>query len=301
MTEPWPALPITEWEDTFDTLHMYAQIVGKVRLALSPMMNHWWQVPLYLTPRGLTTSPIPYRGGTFLIDFDVFDHALVVQTCQGDTRVLPLGGAVRDFYAHTMHALDSLGIEVTIWTTPVEVVDPIPFEKDDTHATYNPEHAHRYWTILRDVDTVLKEFRARFTGKSSQVHFFWGAFDLAHTRFSGRPAPPRPDADAITRFAYNAEQTSVGIWPGGTWMDGTHVDGPQFFAYAFPEPDGYRASAIAPAAARFDSTLGEFVLDYADVRTASDPRQMILDFAQSTYEAGARLQGWPLADLELQT
>jgi hypothetical protein len=299
--EGWPALPLDAWQETYATLHMYSQVVGKVRLALSPMVNQWWQVPLYLTARGLTTSPIPDPSAlrTFEMRFDFLDHRLVVETSSGEARGIALGGAVKDFYRVVMDALGELGIDVRIWTMPVEVLDPIPFDQDDRHATYDPVYAHRFWQILRQADVVLQEFRGRFTGKSSPVHFFWGSFDLAVTRFSGRPAPPPEGADLITALGYNAELSSVGFWPGGPGISGT-IDGAAFYAYAYPEPAGFRDRPVRPEGAFYHAEAGEFLLMYDDVRASADPRQAILDFAQSTYEAGARLQGWPIEELELR-
>jgi hypothetical protein len=290
---PWPALPLDAWQDTYQTLHMYTQIVGKVRLKLSPTMNHWWQTPLYLTVRGLSTSPIPYPSDhrTFDMRFDFLDHRLVVETCDGDARSIALGAAVRDFYHEVMDALRALGVEVRIWTMPVEVPDPIPFDQDDHHATYDPVYAHRFWQILRQVDLIFKEFRGRFTGKSSPVHFFWGSFDLAVTRFSGRPAPPPEGADSITAAGYNAELSSVGFWPGGRGIRGT-VDGAAFYAYAYPEPAGFKHQPVRPDRAFYHDQLGEFILMYDDARASGDARSDILDFAQSTYEAGAVLGEW---------
>ena len=299
--EPWPALPLDAWQGTYQTLHMYTQIVGKVRLTLSPPMNQWWQTPLYLAARGLSTSPIPYPSGhrTFEMRFDFIDHRLVIETCDGEVRGIALGAAVKDFYHEVMETLRTLGIEVRIWTMPVEVPDPIPFQHDDRHATYDPIDAHRFWQVLRQADLVLKEFRGRFTGKSSPVHFFWGSFDLAVTRFSGRPAPPPQGADLITRLGYNAELSSVGFWPGGRGIRGA-VDGAAFYAYSYPEPSGFRDQPVRPDQAFYHDELGEFLLMYDDARASGDPRSAILDFAQSTYEAGARLQGWPLEELELR-
>jgi hypothetical protein len=284
----WPALPLEPWLETYATLHMYTQVVGKVRLKLAPMMNQWWQVPLYLAARGLTTSPIPYRQRTFELKFDFIDHSLLLSTSDGDTRRIVLGGAVKDFYREVMRALIDLGIEIRIWPTPVEIPDPIPFDRDDRHHTYDPVQAGNFFEVLRRVDVVLREFRARFAGKASPVHFFWGSFDLAVTRFSGRPAPPKPGADLITRRAYDAELSSLGFWPGGRGIPGA-----AFYSYTFPEPDGFRDQPLRPRAARYSGELGEFLLMYDDVRTAPDPRAAILDFAQSTFEAGARLQRWP--------
>ncbi|MEV4515532.1 DUF5996 family protein [Dactylosporangium sp. NPDC049525] len=294
----WPALPIEAWEPTYDTLHMYAQVAGKISLALRPMANHWWQVALELSARGLRTAAIPYGARTFQMELDLLDHQVRIETSDGERRAVPLGRPVRDFYADTMAALGDLGLFVPIWPQPVEVPDPIPFDLDDRHATYDGAQAERYWHVLCQVEAILDEFRARFTGKASPVQFYWGSFDLATTRYSGRPAEPPPGADTITRFSYTAEQSTVGFWPGGTWLNGERVEQPVFFAYNYPEPPGIRDQPIAPAAARFDAGLGECILSYDDVRTSADPRQAILDFAQSTYEAGARLQQWPREELE---
>lgn len=298
-TEVWPVLPLEVWQDTYATLHMYTQIVGKVRLAFAPMMNQWWQVPLYLTTRGLTTSPIPHGGRTFEMEFDFVEHQLEIRTSDGEIRRVALGPAVRDFYRETMDALRALGVEVRIWTQPVEVPDPIPFEEDDRHATYHPEHAHRFWEVLREAAVVFEAFRARFTGKCSPVHFFWGSFDLAVTRFSGRPADPPEGADPITRLGYDAELSSLGFWPGGRGIRGT-TDGAAFYSYSYPEPAGFREQPVRPDSAFYHDGLGEFLLMYDDARALADPRSAILDFAQSTYEAGARLQGWPMDQLELR-
>lgn len=266
---------------------MYTQVVGKVRLARSPMMNQWWQVPLYVTARGLTTSPIPAERGTFEMSFDFFAHTLSVVTSGGAMRSIPLGGSVRSFYREVMDTLRSLGLETRIWPHPVEVPDPVPFEQDD-RADYDPGSAHTFWRVLQQVDMVFKEFRSRFTGKSSPVHFFWGSFDLAVTRFSGRTAAPKPDADIITRMAYNAQLSSVGFWPGGQGINGA-----AFYSYTYPEPPAFRTQPIRPHAAGYNDQLGEFLMMYDAVRATADPRSTILDFAQSTYEAGARLQNWP--------
>jgi hypothetical protein len=294
----WPALPVDEWEATYETLHMYCQIVGKVRLALCPMLNHWWQVALHLTARGLTTTPIPYENRTFHIDFDLLDHQLRIETCEGQRRTIGLGGAVRDFYTDVLGNLHDAGVEVTISPKPVEVVDPIPFDEDDRHATYDGTQAQRYWHVLRQIEMIFTEFRARFTGKCSPVQFYWGAFDLSTTRYSGRPAEPPPDANPITRLSFTAEQSELGFWPGGSWINGTRIEQPIFFSYTYPEPPGFAEQPVAPKGAGYDSALGEFVLRYDDVRQAADPSRAILDFAQSTFEAGARLQRWPLKELE---
>jgi hypothetical protein len=288
----WPALPVSDWQPTYDTLHMYTQIIGKILLALRPMTNHWWQVALELSGRGLRTGAIPHAAGVFEMDLDLVDHVLRIGTASGGRRTVGLGRAVRDFYTDTMTALDELGRPVPIWTQPVEVPDPVPFDQDTVHASYEPAQAERYWHVLCQVGGIFEEFRARFIGKASPVQFYWGSFDLATTRYSGRPTDPPPNADVITRFSYTAEQSSFGFWPGGTWLNGTRVDQPVFYAYTYPEPPGIRDQPINPASAYFDGELGEFVLRYDDVRLAHDPRRVILDFAQTTYEAGARLQRW---------
>jgi len=291
---PWPALPLAAWKDTYATLHMYTQVVGKIRLALSPRINHWWEVPLYVEARGLTTSAIPYGDGVFEMRFDFLDHRLVVQTSDGKTWTTPLEPrAVADFYADVMKGLRSLGIEVKIWTTPAEVPDPIPFDRDRQHASYDPEYASRFFWILLQVDTLFKEFRARFVGKCSPVHFFWGSFDHAVTRFSGRRAPERVGADLITREAYSHEVISAGFWPGGGG-----VDGPAFYSYTSPEPAGLSGAALRPSGAFYHPELKEFLLMYEDVRRAPSPRDAVLDFLQSTYEAGADLAHWDRPALE---
>ncbi|HEX6136957.1 MAG TPA: DUF5996 family protein [Casimicrobiaceae bacterium] len=290
----WPALPLAAWQDSYATLHMWAQIVGKVRLALTPLVNHWWNVPLYVDARGLTTSPIPYRERAFEVRFDFIRHDLVLQTSDGEVRTLPLvPRTVADFHAAFMDMLHAAGIDVAIWRMPVEIPDPIPFDADRTHASYDPEHVQRFWRILVTVDRIFNEFRSRFIGKCSPVHFFWGSFDLAVTRFSGRRAPERPDADAITREAYSHEVSSVGFWPGGGG-----VPGPAFYAYTAPEPPGFSTRAVAPASARYDAGLKEFILMYDDVRAAASPSAALLAFCASTYEAGADLGRWDRATLE---
>ena len=293
-SEDWPALPLSAWADMYATLHMWTQIVGKVRLALSPHVNHWWEVPLYVSARGLTTSPIPYGKGVFEIEFDFIDHKLNVITSGGETRTIRLESrAVADFYAEFMIMLRSLGIEVSIRNMPQEVPGPIPFDQDRVHAAYDPQYAHSFWRILVTVDSIFKEFRSRFVGKSSPVHFFWGSFDLAVTRFSGRRAPERPGADRITREAYSHEVISVGFWPGGG-----DIKGAAFYAYAAPQPAGFAEHPVRPAPAFYNKQLGEFLLMYDDVRTAESPRNALLEFCQSTYEAGANLGNWDRRELE---
>ena len=290
----WPALPLAAWEPTRATLHMWTQIVGKLRLALCPYLNHWWQVPLYVGARGLTTSPIPYRGEAFEILFDFLGHDLLIQKSDGTAKTLRLTArSVAEFYAEVMALLRSMDIAVKIWTMPVEIPDPIPFDKDRTHASYDPEYAQHFWRILVSADAILKEFRGRFIGKSSPVHFFWGSFDLAVTRFSGRRAPERPGADRITREGYSHEVSSVGWWPG----DDT-VKGPAFYAYAAPEPSGFSSAPVRPPGASYNADLSQFLLSYDDVRLAASPREALLDFCQSTYEAAATLGKWNRRELE---
>jgi len=272
---------------------MWTQIVGKVRLALTPLINHWWEVPLYVNARGLTTSAIPYGDDIFEIQFDFIDHKLTVQTSRGASKTLPLKAqSVAEFYAVFMSALRSLGIEVKIWTMPCEVPNPIRFEDDHQHASYDPEYAHRFWQILVICENIFQEFRARFIGKDSPIHFFWGSFDLCVTRFSGRRAPERPGADRVTREAYSHEVISAGFWPGAGYQ------GPAFYAYSAPEPPGFGQQPVKPAQAFYDQQLKEFILMYGDVRNSASPREALLSFLQSTYDAGADLAKWNRAELE---
>jgi Family of unknown function (DUF5996) len=290
----WPALPLEAWQDTYDTLHMWTQIVGKIRKTLTPLVNHWWNVTLYVTARGLTTSPIPYGPGTFEIHFDFIDHKLEILTSEGLTKQIKLTPkSVAQFYQEIMESVHSLGIDVKIHATPDEVANPIPFAEDVTHKSYDPEFAHEFWRILVSVDSIFKEFRGRFIGKCSPVHFYWGSFDLAVTRFSGRRAPERPGADLITREAYSHEVISAGFWPGGG-----QIKGPAFYAYASPEPPGFKTAHVQPDAAFYHSGMSEFFLMYDDVRRAPDPKTMLLDFLESTYAAAANLAKWDRASLE---
>lgn len=290
----WPELPLNAWQDTYATLHMWTQIVGKVRLALSPLINHWWEVALYVNARGLTTSAIPYGDGIFEVQFDFIDHKLDLQTSWGSSKSLPLKPqSVADFYTAFMSALRSLGIEVKIWTMPSEVPNPVRFENDTQHASYDPEYAHRFWRILILCGNVFQGFRAGFIGKDSPVHFFWGSFDLCVTRFSGRRAPERTGADSVTREAYSHEVISAGFWPGGG-----DIKGAAFYAYAAPEPDGFGGQKVKPTEAFYHPQVKEFLLMYDDVRCAASPRQALLSFLQSTYEAGANLAHWPRKELE---
>lgn len=292
--DEWPELPLAAWQETYDTLHMWTQIVGKVRLGLSPMINHHWESTLYVNARGLTTSPIPYGGGIFEVQFDFIDHKLRIETSWDTRKTLTLAPrSVADFYREFMAALASLGIDVKIWPMPVEIPNPIRFDQDTQHASYDPEFANRCWRILVNCDEILKEFRTRFIGKASPSHFFWGSFDLAATRFSGRRAPERPDADAVTRESYSHEVISAGWWPGGNG-----VDGPAFYCYAAPEPAGFAQSAVQPPKAFYNPGTGGFLLMYDDVRKSASPRETLLAFLESTYDAGANLGKWNRADLE---
>jgi hypothetical protein len=292
-TEVWPTLPLAEWQDTYNTLHMWTQIVGKIRLTLSPRMNHWWHVPLYVTSRGLSTSVIPYGKRIFEIKFDFIEHNLVIQTNDGVTKVMQLSPrSVADFYQELMTILQTLGIEVKIHATPDEVSNPIPFAEDREHASYDAEYVNRFWRILVQVDKVFKEFGSDFIGKCSPVHFFWGSFDLAVTRFSGRRAPEREGVDAITREAYSHEVISHGFWPG------IGIEAPAFYSYTAPAPPGLDKAPIRPVQAFYSSELSEFLLMYDDVRNAQSPEGAILEFLHSTYEAGANLANWDREALE---
>jgi hypothetical protein len=292
--ELWPALPWEEWKDTATTLHMWMQIVGKTRLSLTPRENHWWNVPLYVTPRGLSTWSIPYHNDLFDIEFDFVDHQLHVRMTSGESESIALRPqSVAAFYDEYVWLLRSFGIDAKINPKPVEIADPIPFAEDHQHASYDKESVHRFWRILQRSDTLFKRFRAAFMGKSSPVHFFWGSFDLAVTRFSGRPAPPRPGADAITREAYSHEVISAGFWPGNGGFGA-----PAFYCYAAPQPAGLEKEQILPAQAYYDNELKEFILKYDDVRRANSPDGAVLEFLQSSYEAGARLADWDRAALE---
>ena len=294
-SQRWPALPLAEWKDTYAALHMWTQIVGKIRLALSPPINHFWGTTFYVTARGLTASAMPYTKGTVEINFDFISHSLEILTSLGETRSFRLvPRTVAEFYFELMSALHSLGIDAKVWTMPVEVPRPVRFNLDEAHSAYDSEYAHRFWQVLVSVDTVLREFRSRFIGKASPVHFFWGSFDLAATRFSGRRAPERPDADYITREAYSHEVISHGFWPG----DGKVIKDAAFYAYAAPEPAGFKDQRIMPSKAFYSGEKSEFFLMYDDLRQSHSPEQALLEFCQSTYEAGANLGHWDRANLE---
>jgi Family of unknown function (DUF5996) len=286
--ESWPALPYADWRDTRDTLHMYTQVVGKIRLALSPFEPEWANVPLYLTSRGLTTSPVPDGLRTFDIEFDLVGHELALRTSDGGVERLPLRPrAVADFYGDAMDALKRLGVEVEISPGPSEVSDPIPFAEDRTHDSYDPASANRFFHALSQVDVVFKEHRARFLGKTPPSHFFWGSFDLVVVRFSGRPATPPPGAGPIERYGGDAEQICGGFWPGNE-----HFPSAAFFAYGYPKPDGIEQASIRPAEAGWNDDIGEFILPYDAVRAAPEPKRAIIDFLESTYDASATLMGW---------
>jgi len=294
-----PSLPLAEWQDTCATLHMWTQIVGKIRLVSTPLVNHWWNVTLYVTSRGLTTSPIPYGTRIFQLAFDFIAHELTVETTDGGVGRVPLEPQpVSTFYRRVVSELAKLDVHVDILARPNEVPDPIPFDRDDVHRAYDREYAHRYWRALVQADRVFKAFRARFIGKCSPVHYFWGAPDLAVTRFSGRRAPEHPGGipnlpDRVTREAYSHEVSSCGFWPGGG-----PVPTAAFYSYAYPEPKGFSAAKIAPSAAFYSRDLGEFILPYDVVRQAANPDDTLLAFLQTTYEAAANLAGWERAALE---
>ncbi|HJV51400.1 MAG TPA: DUF5996 family protein [Noviherbaspirillum sp.] len=298
-SQAWPSLPYAEWKDTCATLHRWTQIVGKIRLESLPWINHAWHVPLYVTARGLTTSLMPYGEQSFQIDFDFVEHRLLVQTFDGAVAAFELRPrSVAAFYRELFAALGRLGIDVPIHAVPNEVVDAIPFAQDDTHASYDAGYANRFWRVLLQADRVLTAFRARYIGKCSPVHFFWGSFDLAVTRFSGRPAPPHPGGvpncpDWVVREAYSHEVSSCGFWPGGEGLPE-----PVFYAYAYPEPAGFAEAQVGPAAAYYHTGLREFILPYEEVRRVQAPDAVLLEFLQSSYEAAAGLGGWDRAALE---
>jgi hypothetical protein len=291
--EPWPALVWEQWKETATTLHMWTQLVGKTRLALTPLENHWWNVTLHVTSRGLSTWAIPYQDGLLDIEFDFIDHRLNLRTSSGESDSIALRPqSVARFYEEYLDLLRRFEIDAKIKPKPVEVSDPIPFAEDHQHASYDKDAVYRFWRILQRSDMIFKRFRARFLGKSSPVHFFWGSFDLAVTRFSGRSAPPRPGADAITREAYSHEVISAGFWPGNGGF-GT----PAFYCYAAPEPSGLANEPLRPSPAVYDPDLKEFILRYDDVRKANSP-DAVLEFLESSYEAAAKLAGWDRPALE---
>jgi hypothetical protein len=292
----WPRLPLAEWRETHDTLHMWLQMVGKTRLAFAPRDNHWWHVALYVTPRGLTTTAVPYGTGAFQVGFDFIDHRLVVETSGGATGAIALRPqTVADFYHEYLGLLASLDITVKLWPVPMEADHTIPFPDDRVHAAYDATHATRFFRVLLQADRILKRFKGRFLGKSSPVHFFWGAFDLALTRFNGRRAPAEhtKSADALMREANSHEEISFGFWPGSG-----AVSEPAFYAYVRPEPPGLGARSVRPAEAYYSRDLADFILPYEAVRSASSPDAAVLEFCQSAYEAAAGLAGWDRAALD---
>jgi hypothetical protein len=299
-TERWPELPSAAWKDTRETLHLWTQVAGKVRLALTPWLNHSWHVALYVTARGLTTSPIPWKTGTFQINFDFLDHVLWLRTSEGHFRQIMLKPTpVAEFYEDVMIALRELGIAVAITTTPCEIAGGIAFDKDTVHSAYDPDYAQRFWRVLLAAHDVFSRFRTGFLGKASPVHFFWGSFDLAVTRFSGRSAPRHPGgvpalSDAVAQEAYSHEVSSAGFWPGG----GGPVEEAAFYSYAYPAPEGFAAAPVKPAQAFFSKDLGEFLLPYDAMRTARDPDAALMEFLVSTYDAAAGLAKWDRKALE---
>jgi hypothetical protein len=292
--DAWPDLPLDAWQDTYDTLHMWTQIVGKIRMELSPPVNHWWHVTLYVTPEGLTTGPIPHDKRIFSMTFDFVHHTLGIVDNDGAQEAVPLKPMpVAEFYAKVMDALSDMGIAMRINTMPQEFPNPMRFDEDLAHKSYNPEYVNRWWRIMVSADAVLKEFRSRFIGKCSPVHFFWGSFDLAVTRFSGRPAPERKDADAVTREAYSHEVSSAGFWPGSG-----PINYPAFYSYMAPEPEGFKNAKVRPSAAFYSKEFSNFILPYDEVRRAASPSRTLMEFLQSTYQAGADLARWDRAALE---
>jgi hypothetical protein len=298
-SETWPRLDFADWSDTCATLHLWTQVVGKIRLKLAPMVNHWWQATFYVTARGLTTSAMPYRNVYVQIDFDFVDHQLVMRVSDGrEERFALTPMAVADFYAEVIRRLRALGIEIHIWTMPSEIPDAIPFDQDPQHAAYDADAAQKFWRQLVQADRLLHQFRSAFLGKCSPVHFFWGSFDMAETRFSGRRAPPMergaPNVGAwVMREAYSHEVSSCGFWPGNGGFGRA-----AFYSYAYPEPDGFSAATVRPDAAYYDDTLKQFILPYEAVRTAANPDQAVLDFLQTTYEACADRAAWDRQALE---
>jgi Family of unknown function (DUF5996) len=297
--DAWPDLNWPEWHDTGDTLHRWTQIVGKVRMACAPMMNHWWQVALYLTSRGLTTSPIPFGALSFDVTFDFIDHALLIETSHGACEGFPLKPmSVAEFHTRFFDHLRRLGIDVDIWTMPCEIPDAVPFEKDDVHAAYDGAYARQFWRVLLQIHGVFNAFRSQFVGKASPVHFFWGSFDLAVTRFSGRIAPPHPGvaphvANWVMREAYSHEVSSCGFWPGNGGYGRA-----AFYSYAYPEPPNFDSAQLHTPGAFYDRQLKEFVLPYDEVRRAANPDRILTGFLQETYAAAAEGAGWDRAALE---
>jgi len=298
--ERWPELSYSAWKDTRETLHLWTQVIGKIRLAQAPWQNHSWQVTLYVTARGLTTGPMPWSGGSFQIGFDFIDHVLQIRTSDGRLREFSLKPmSVAEFYAGVIVSLADLGIHIRIHTMPNEIPDAIPFDKDTTHKSYDPDYANRFWRVLLAANEVFAKFRTGFLGKVSPVHFFWGSFDLAVTRFSGRIAPKHPGGvphlpNAVAQEAYSHEVSSAGFWPGG----GGPIDYAAFYSYAYPVPEGFASASVRPSEAFFSKELGEFIVPYDAMRKAADPGAALIEFLQSTYEAAAALGKWDRKALE---
>ncbi|MBV8455487.1 MAG: hypothetical protein JO122_02595 [Acetobacteraceae bacterium] len=297
--DAWPPLPYAAWKETCETLQLWTQIVGKVQLALTPFLNEWWNIAFHLTARGLTTGLIPYRDRAFEVRFDFVDHNLVIETDEGATRALSLQPrAVAAFYGEVMGMLEALDIAVTINPVPCEIPNPIPCDVNEAHASYDAEYAARWWRIQLQIAKVLQVYRSAFVGKSSPIQFFWGSFDLSHTRFSGRPAPLPQGVPHFFQLAEDQENVACGFWPGNPNASGVELGEPAFYAYIYPEPDGFKEAAVRPDAAYYDPKLGEFILPYEAVRRAAEPEQALLEFFQSTYAAAADLAKWDRAVLE---
>jgi hypothetical protein len=297
--QQWPELPYAAWRSTRDALHMWSQIVGKTLLASAPAQNHWWHAALRVSSRGLASPQLVAGDRAVDLELDLVDHVLSIRTSDGRSTAIPLfSRTVRSFYVEYVAVLRALGVEARIWPTPVEVPNPVPFDEDDAPREYDPEWAHRFWQVLRRCDAVLKQLADGYLGKQSPVHFFWGSFDLAATRFSGRRAPERPGADSVTREAYSHEVISFGFWPGGATPAGALVEEPIFYAYAAPEPEGFGAVDLRVQGARYDARLGEFLLPYDAARGAADPAATVRAFCENAYVAGATLGRWPREELE---
>ena len=298
-TDHWPELPLAAWHDTLDTLHMWTQIVGKVKLELTPFLNEWWNIGLYVSARGLTTGPIPAGEGIFEVDFDFVDHNLTIQTSAGERKMLPLiPRSVANFYAEFFDTLAALGIEVAINPMPSEVPNPIPCHINEVHASYDPEYVNRFWRILVQTERVMQRFRSDFFGKSSPILFYWGSFDLSHARFSGRPTDPPAGAPHFLQIAEDQENFACGFWPGNVGYSGITYGEPAYYAYHYPSPPGYSEVEIRPNAAGYDTTMGEFILRYDDARRSASPADAVLEFLQSTYAAAADRANWNRAVLE---
>jgi hypothetical protein len=298
-SDRWPALPWDDWKNTCETLHMWTQVVGKVKLELAPFLNEWWQVAFALTARGMTTGLIPYRGSAFQVEFDFIDHNLLIQSDGGITKSLALAPrTVADFYGDFMDTLNAIGIEVSINPLPSEVPNPIPFDQNQVNRSYDPDPVNRWWRIQVRTENVLQRYRSTFVGKSSPIHFFWGSFDLNTARFSGRPAPAPEGMPRFFQVAEDQENVACGFWPGNPNAAGVTFGEPAFYSYVYPSPDGYSDVSVQPSAAHFDKNLGEFILRYEDVRQSDSPEEDLLAFFQSTYEAAADLAGWDRGRLE---